>query len=157
MQEGTVDITCSASVAAAVAVVFQRCRPGVVPLHPRPDPGAPGAASHSHLYCHETRNSWNNHHSPAHAVEPVTERGGGWKGHYFNNENIGHVHVQYMSMHKTCSYHLAECDEAHEGSGRNETKRELERLLRGEGVEECVCVCVCVCIRTLSACKLSSS
>ena len=35
-----------------------------------------------------------------------------------------------------CFYHLAECDETHKSSGRNETQGKLQRLLdrgRGEG------------------------
>ena len=49
------------------------------------------------------------------------------------------------------AYHLAECDESNEGSGRYETQGELERLLRRrEGgmrsiTHKCTCVCVCVC------------
>jgi hypothetical protein len=50
-----------------------------------------------------------------------------------------HIHIFTATKHVTLGItitaqlmqlnHLAECDEAHEGSGRNETKRELERLL----------------------------
>ena len=73
-----------------------------------------------------------------------------------------------MYVH-VCFYHLAECDETHKSSWRNETQGKLQRLLdrsRGEGEkgggdrggvrgekERVMCECVC----TFSACRLSSS